>query len=147
MLDSKNLSDKMIRCRLLAPLDDEANPQNLPLQTKVQIYDMKCDGCGFARIEVFDNKGDIKVFNNVADAINEAQIGGYKGIKDIKRTCEYPGNVIETIHGTEYPTLTEIIINTCRLWYEYKHEQCNETIEELIQVENEYVKIPERQIS
>lgn len=131
----------MTAYRSLIPYDDMARGC-LPLQTKVKIYDNKCSNCGFARIEVIDASGNIMLFKNIEKAISEAQSGGYKGIKEINRTCEYPGNIINSDYGDIYPTLNEIIINTCRLWNKSNHEQCNEIIEELTLVENEQIKIP-----
>lgn len=157
MLDSKHIKYNLMECSRMIPLDDEAKNgtdylRDTPLQTKNDIYDKKCKGCGFCRIEVYDEKGECLIFNDISKAITEAQVGGYKGIKEIHRTCEYPGNILETDRGPEYPTLTEIVMNGCMLWKQKCYPaETNETLSILTLVKNEQIKqqikIPDTQIS
>ena len=52
-------------------------------------------------------------FHNVDNAIAfSIKHGGC-----VSRTCEYPTNVLETINNEKiYPTVTEIVCNTCDFW-------------------------------
>lgn len=153
MLDSKHKSGSIIECGKIIPLDKEAKDgipevRDLPFQTKTDIYDRKCNKCGFARIEVIDSKGRCEVFNDIYKAIDNAEVGDYLGIKEINRTCEYPGNIEETCYGNIYPTMTEIVMNGCMLWDKKNYPvETNETLEILTLVENEQIKVPDRQIS
>lgn len=109
-LDNRKLSEEMETMLIGMPIDEECwrLSYELPHQTKVMIYDTKCSGCGFSRIEV-----DKRVFRDLDNAISYAQISG----EDLIRTCDYPLD-IQIINGKEvYPSLTEIVINTCRFWY------------------------------
>ena len=143
MLDSKQLTPPIMEHLRRLPYDKISSRRDFPRETKVKIYDTNCDGCGFCRVEVHLAKG-IKVFDNVKYAINIVEIGEYKGIPEIKRTCSYPGN-IEVINGVDvYPSLTEIIMNTCRLWSMNKHESSNEVIKE-VRIEAE-IEVSHRQI-
>lgn len=130
MLDNKQLSESIIDHLKMLP-NSTSTLRDLPRESKVEIYDNNCGGCGFCRVEVHTLKG-VHIFNNVKDAIDIAESGGYRGISDIKRTCSYPGNV-EIVNGEEYyPTLTEIIMNTCRLWSDRKCEMNDNIIEEVV---------------
>lgn len=95
-LDNKKLSPEMVS--LL---------HNLPYQDKVNIYDKRCSGCGYMRIEV----GNV-VVRSIEEAIDIAQLTG----AEIERSCDYPSDVETSYGGEEYPSLTEIITNTCRFW-------------------------------
>ena len=96
-------------------MDREIAP-DYPYQTKVDMYDNKCSGCQFTRIEVYpsDVIYNIKpvVFNDVQKAIAYARLHGFR----INRTCEYPYDI--NFHNDKpiYPTLTEIVSNTCEFW-------------------------------
>lgn len=95
------LDNKKLPCQLVEML------YNLPYQDKVNIYDKRCSGCGFMRVEV----GNV-VVRSIQEAIDIAQMTG----AEIVRTCEYPGDT-EIIYGEEqYPSLNDIVANTCRFW-------------------------------
>lgn len=109
-LDNRRLTPDIIENLKGIPLNEEcwAKSYELPHQTKVMIYDSKCKDCGFKRLEVED-----KVFNSIPEALDYAQMTG----GDLIRSCEYPSDV-EVVNGVEiYPSLTEIVINTCRFWH------------------------------
>lgn len=106
MLNNKKLAKATMEVLHGIPIGDPIH--NTDYMTKIGIYDAKCGKCGFNRIEVGD-----RVFHNVDEAINYAIETGYK----IVRTCEFPGNTTEDSHGNIiYPTLSEIIENSCMLW-------------------------------
>lgn len=114
-LDNKKISPETEEIIKGFPLDDETwkASYELPYQTKVMIYDEKCMGCGFMRIEVGD-----KVFNSLSEALDYAVFTK----NDIIRTCGYPSDV-QIINGKEiFPSLTEIVINTCQFWYQPKRK-------------------------
>jgi len=109
-LDNSKISVEMEEMIKGFPLDDECwrRSYELPHQTKVMIYDTKCNGCGFMRLKV----GDV-ILHSLPEAIDFAQITG----NDLIRSCEYPSD-IQFINGKEvYPSLTEIVMNTCKFWY------------------------------
>lgn len=95
-LDNKKLSEEIIECL-----------HGLAYEDKVKVYDRRCSGCEFMRVEV----GDV-VVHTIQEAIDIAQMTG----AEINRSCEYPSD-IEIAYGKEqYPSLTEIVTNTCRFW-------------------------------
>ena len=109
-LDNRNLTPDIEEYVKGIPLDEDCWKQSyeLPHQTKVMIYDTKCKGCGFMHITV----GNL-VLRSVEEAINIAQ----KFNLPIERSCDFPDD-IQIINGKEVrPTLTEIVINSCRFWY------------------------------
>lgn len=108
-LDNRKLSADVIENLKGLPIDEDcwAKSYELPHQTKVMIYDIKCNNCGFMRLEV-----DGAILHNLLDAVDYAQATG----ESLIRSCEYPSDV-EIVNGKEvYPSLTEIVINTCRFW-------------------------------
>jgi len=110
MLDCKRHSKILLESLASIPIGESKTKTDY--MTKVGLYDAKCGACGFNRIEVKD-----KVFHNVQEAIMFA----IETNNDIVRTCEYPGNVFLDHDGNDvYPSLTEIIINTCLLWDEHE---------------------------
>ena len=136
-LNSSHLHHSVIDIIREIPMDREVAP-DYPYQTKVDMYDSRCSGCGFCRIEVCPSDiYDAKpiVFNNSKDAVEYARMYGHR----INRTCEYPPDV-QTRNGKSiYPTLTEIISNTCDLWdvekiSSYTFKQDDEEIIKLIKL-------------
>jgi len=116
-LDSRTISTSIRESLISIPFDNPDDNSYLPYQTKVSIYDEKCSGCGFARIEVVTTQ-KVLLFNDIISAID--YVSKYSGI--IKRSCEYPTDVL-TAHGQSiYPSLTDIITNTCRFWDSNKME-------------------------
>lgn len=114
-LDNKKITPEMEEMIKGMPVDEETwrLSYELPHQTKVMIYDSHCQGCGFMRLEVGD-----KVFHSLPEALDYALFTG----KQLTRSCEYPPDV-QIINGEEiYPSLTEIVINTCQFWYESKKQ-------------------------
>ncbi len=111
-LNSKRITESIRESLISIPFDNPDDNSYLPYQTKVSIYDEKCSGCGFARIEVITTQR-VLLFNNIDTAID--YVRKYSGI--IKRSCEYPTDVL-TAHGQMiYPSLTDIVTNTCDFWY------------------------------
>ena len=98
------------------PLDEPCN--DVPYQTKVGIYDDKCSDCGFALIiaysseESSDQRTKRIPFNNVESAIAYARANGC----NLKRTCTYPNDIVTHNNNGVYPTLQEIVSNTCQFW-------------------------------
>jgi len=114
-LDCSRLDESTVDAIKAIPLDtDSLSHCDYTYQTKVDIYDKKCGGgCGFCRIEV-DCLDHIEIFNNSQEAISFCARSGYR----MERLCEYP-NDIYTIHNQiHYPNVTEIVLNTCRFWYD-----------------------------
>jgi hypothetical protein len=108
-LDNSKVSKDMEEILKGIPIDDEAysNSYDMPYQTKIMLYDSKCGGCGYKRLEVGD-----KIFNSLPEAIEHAIFSR----ESITRTCEYPYD-IAIINGVKvFPTLTEIVTNTCKFW-------------------------------
>ena len=86
---------------------------DLLYETKVDIYDKKCSGCGFCRVEVLSH--NVKnVFNDVHSALDS--LSKMSSIWTVNRSCDYPTNVIDRNGNPRYPTLTEIVSNTCVFW-------------------------------
>jgi hypothetical protein len=135
MLDSKNMDSYSMRILRETPLDAEAKSavdelKFIPLQTKVDIYDAKCAGCGFSlQLVIKDNKVIGRYENDIQGAIE--QVCDSTALCHIERSCAYPSNCIESDKGLITPSLTEIIMNTCRFWDPKKletHEEENTEI-------------------
>lgn len=114
-LNSSHLHHSIVDIIREIPTDREDAP-DYPYQTKVDMYDNRCSGCGFCRVEVYPSdvyNVEPIIFNNSKEAVVCARKHGYR----INRTCEYPADVQTRSDGKAiYPTLTEIISNTCDLW-------------------------------
>ena len=113
-LDNKYLKMAVIETLRHIPFDlFPADAERFAYDTKISIYDAKCGGCGFNRIEVGD-----KVFHSPEEAVSFSAVTGYP----IQRLCEYPSDIVEGADGLEYPDLNMIITNTCRFWDIHKIE-------------------------
>ena len=113
-LNSSNIHFSVINIIREIPLDRESAPE-YPYQTKVDMYDEKCSGCGFARIEVYPSdiyNAKPLIFHTSSEAIKFARVHGHR----INRTCDYPFDMQKRNGKTIYPSLTEIVSNTCDLW-------------------------------
>ena len=114
-LNSSHLHHSVIEILRDMPLDKESSSETT-YQTKVELYDARCSNCGFARIELYNsdmyNAKPIKILRDANEAVHLAQRHGYR----ITRTCEYPFDINFRGNKPIYPTLTEIISNTCELW-------------------------------
>lgn len=108
-LDNKKLNSDVIEYLKGIPLDEESwqKVTNLPHETKVSIYDKRCKGCGFMRVEV----GEF-IFRSVEEGVDAAMVTGLP----IVRTCDYPGDADFAFGEIIYPSLTVIVTNTCRFW-------------------------------
>lgn len=95
---------------------------NLSYQDKINIYDTKCKGCGYALIMA----GEIEV-RSIEEAIDIAQHTG----DEIDRSCSYPPDVDEQYGEPVYPSLNEIVTNGCRFWYSKNIEDGKCATEEL----------------
>ncbi len=118
VVNRQKLPDYIVSALNETPLDEKSlMPDTIDYQTKIGIYDAKCSGCGFAKIDVIDEfYGKTTVLfstNIIAAAINFAQ-ENYSC--RIVRQCDYPNN-------NEILPLNVIIMNTCMLWHEEKIEQ------------------------
>jgi len=113
-LNSQHLPEGTVRNLDEIPIDSEANQySDVPYQTKTEIYDKKCSGCGFARIIVrFYNKAF--VFNSIDKALTFA-LSKVK-TPHIERSCSYPADVIKLNNTHRYPSLSEIVKNGCSFW-------------------------------
>jgi len=100
----------------------------LDYQSRVNIYDQKCNGCGFASIMLYNNSKNNKVYvtNRLEEAIHLAR--AYDLI--IKRGCCYPND------GDKFITLNEIVTNGCDFWNESKVISYSLEETEFIEVEN-----------
>src|SRR5574340_866753 len=96
-LNSSHINSGVIETLRELPEDDEciidekhASLELMPYQTKVQIYDEKCKGCGFMHIEATHYnplEGEKKIiFTNIDEAIEYASCHNCK----IYRSCSYP---------------------------------------------------------
>lgn len=95
-LDSKNLT-----------VEVQNYLRELPYEEKTKIYDKRCKGCQFARIIVNDI-----VVRSIQEALDIARELGC----EIVRSCEYPSDIEMSFGHEEYPSLNEIVSNTCRFW-------------------------------
>lgn len=117
-LNSSHLHHSVIDIIREIPIDREVAP-DYPYQTKVDMYDSRCSGCGFCRVEVYTSEvynAKPVIYHNSQEAIDFARMHGYR----INRTCEYPFDTHSRNGKPIYPTLTEIISNTCDFWDESK---------------------------
>lgn len=113
-LDNKYLKLEIIETLRHIPFDlTPADASKYAYDTKISIYDAKCGGCGFNRIEVGK-----EVFHSPEEAISFSTGSGHP----ISRMCEYPADVVESSNGVEYPDINMIITNTCRFWDDKKIE-------------------------
>ena len=113
-LSSQHLHHSVISIIRDIPMDKESAPEYL-YQTKVEMYDERCSGCGFARIEVYPSdvyNAKPVIFHKSQEAIDSARLHGHR----INRTCEYPFDTLYRNKKPMYPSLTEIISNTCTFW-------------------------------
>ena len=126
------------------PLNKDCITDDIPYQTKVEIYDEKCSGCGFAKIMVSNRMGNRD--NYTSDKINvrfstniiELALKKAKNLGDsIIRTCEYPADIGWSKSYPVYPSIHEIIGNTCKFWRESKLYQFEYTEEEIEQCRQE----------
>lgn len=117
-LNSQHLSEWEIKELNEIPLDGEAvKYADYPYQTKTDIYDKKCNGCGFAKITAImklpnSDKTVIKEFSNVEDAISLCTSSN----ATIDRSCSYPADVTMANGKQKFPTLSEIVMNGCQFW-------------------------------
>ncbi|MHB8362884.1 MAG: hypothetical protein ACYDBX_04675 [Patescibacteria group bacterium] len=149
-LNSSHLDDDVIKTLQEIPEDDEcfiderhSSLELMPYQTKVQIYDEKCGGCGFVRVDVLHYNPDSEkkiVFNDINKAIEYATRNNCK----INRTCSYLYNRLTRNGKHIYPTLSEIVSNTCEFWNKEKLTSMTEDEEfvEIDEVEKIIVRIP-----
>jgi hypothetical protein len=116
------------------PFDREClNTQDVTYQTKVDIFDRKCSGCGYARIEVLAKGRDVVRFNRSDEAVSFALQNRY-GHPIIDRGCAYPPD-IAIVNGKERClTLSEIVTNGCQFWKE-------ETLHIFDDAETEFIEI------
>jgi hypothetical protein len=117
-LDSKHLPEETIMSFKGIPYDDTNERRDFSYSTKVEIYDRMCGNCGFKRILVKigeeDNPGENteQEFRSIEEATAFAQATG----GTIIRSCQYPPDLTECFGKIIYPSLNEIIMNTCRFW-------------------------------
>jgi len=103
------------------PLDPSCL-EDIPYQTKIQVYDEKCSGCGFARIVLMNRRKGVDKFNIIIQSnnINEV-LSQAKNLNDIiVRSCAYPDDICYTNNKPVYPSVSEIVANTCKFWRESK---------------------------
>jgi len=117
-LNSNHLTDDIIQTLRELPIDDVNDLP--PYQNQIALYDSKCNGCGFVRVEahfsdgVLWNVNKMKVFDRIDDAISFATVNKCQ----LKRSCCYPSDTLQKHRQPVYPTLAEIISNTCEFWKE-----------------------------
>lgn len=117
---------------------------DIPYQTKIQVYDEKCSGCGFARIVLMNKRKGIGRFNVIAQSNNINEIlQQARNLNDIiVRSCAYPDDIYYINNEPVYPSVNEIVANTCKFWREDKlfmfsedeeeeFEQCKQRLPEL----------------
>lgn len=131
MLDNKKISPSLLSALRNIPNEDFTRKRHLTRETKILIYDRNCGKCGFKRIAV-NIDGKITEHKTILDAISYLSMNGnYNGGCEIIRSCSYPGNVESTDEEIIYPTITEIVMNTCRLWNPINIESNDEVVEEI----------------
>lgn len=81
--------------------------RDIEYEKKVEIYDKKCNGCGFAHIILRNDspRSEDFVTNRIEEALHLARAYDLQ----IIRCCNYPNN-------DELISLSEIIMNGCILW-------------------------------
>ena len=101
------------------PLDKECVDDRM-YQTKVELFEKHCRGCGFVRIKVMTLGGDdrqrVHTFegeNAIEKATNAMGVNRCETI----RMCTYPQDITVKNDEEEYPTLNEIVSNTCQFWH------------------------------
>lgn len=140
-LNSNHLNDSVIKILREIPEDNEclvdekhSSLELMPYQTKVQIYDERCKGCGFVHIEATHYsalEGEKKIiFTDLDKAIDHATVNNCR----IHRSCSYPNDVLRKNGKHIYPTLSEIVSNTCEFWFQDK-------IDGMIPEEVEFIEI------
>lgn len=110
-LDNKKYGADVYGILRELPEDREAGGE-VPYQTKVEVYDSKCQNCQFKMVIVEDTKGHQKEFEDLFVAIKYATIKNYK----IIRSCKYPLDIQYMFDKPVYPSLTEIVSNSCQFW-------------------------------
>jgi len=137
-LNSSHLKDETVKQLEKTPYHSNDDGY----QSKCQIFDAKCGKCGFRLYQItFSNyavdAGDRVV--EVFSADEAASICGRDAYVSMERVCSYPGDT-RIRHGkVVYPSLNEIIKNTCEFWREPKLN---------IPVETEFIEInTEQQLS
>ncbi len=96
------------------PFDKSCISDEIPYQTKVETYDLKCSGCGFARIILRNKRSELFVSNDINEILDKAI-----NISDtIIRSCAFPDDVKYINDKPAYPTVDEIVSNTCKFWRE-----------------------------
>ena len=96
------------------PLDKSCISNDIPYQTKVETYDLKCSGCGFARIILKNQRRESLVSNDINEILSKAI-----NISDtIIRSCSFPDDIRYINDKPIYPTVDEIVSNTCKFWRE-----------------------------
>lgn len=130
MLDNKNISGLVCQSFRDIPIDNITSRKHMIRESKIKIYDRNCGECGWKYIAVSLND-DIRECKTVQEAIDLISKYGIKNC-EIIRSCCYPGNIIDSDDGPIYPTITEIVMNTCRLWKITNIEFSDEVVEDLI---------------
>lgn len=106
---------------------------DLSYEEKVQIYDDRCNGCGFAQIRVANASSNFRDFitNRIEEAVHVARMGDCF----LERTCVYPPDM-EVIYDNPIPIpLTTIVSNTCAFWDVKKVDCYSREKTEFIEVE------------
>lgn len=120
-LCSQHLPNEVQEVLREMPLDPTCL-EDIPYQTKIQVYDEKCSGCGFARIILMNRRKGIGRFNIIVESNNIDEIlCEAKNLNDIiVRSCAYPDDISYINNKIVYPSVNEIVANTCHFWRENK---------------------------
>jgi len=117
-LNSQHLSKDVQDYLRELPQDKECVDE-IYYQTKIEIYEQHCNGCGFARIILTSSdmrgRSKVRVFDGPS-AIADANVVIGERRCDVARTCTYPNDMSAKNNKEEHPTLNEIVSNTCQFW-------------------------------
>lgn len=114
-LCSQHLPPEVTEVLREMPLDNTCL-EGIPYQTKIEVYDNKCSGCGFARVILKNKRKKMIISNNVSEILKQA-----KNLNDIiVRSCAYPDDITYINGELIYPSIHEIVANTCKFWREDK---------------------------
>lgn len=111
-LDNSQLGEDIVNILREMPLDKTCIEGIMSYQTKVDVYDSKCQDCAFKLLIVENARMDRILFTDIQKAINYASTGNFK----LLRSCAYPNDIQIKNGEIIYPTLNEIVSNSCQFW-------------------------------
>lgn len=118
-LNSTYLAEDTFNSLREIPIDKEAaSDSSFTYQTKVEIYDRMCGKCGFCRIEINTSKSTFVV--DSVEKMEQILLKKKTTFLEVIRGCSYPNDVLIKNGKPVYPSLMEIVSNTCEFWHTEK---------------------------